>query len=252
VHFDRELDAGARIVRAAGEIALKHWGNVHVEEKPDFSPVTAADRECEEFLVSSLEREFPGDGFLGEEGADRRGSNGRRWIIDPIDGTRDFIRGNTSWANFVALEQNGEVVVGFAYFPGTRDLFQAARGRGAHLNGNPIHASKIERQDQAVLCINGFPGLLKYPFRHSLLEWAAKFWAVRSFGGALDAVMIARGQADFWLESTAEAWDIAPLKIIAEEAGAQCFDFTGRNTIYGGNFIICTPALAPVAKELLA
>ena len=249
--YQREIEIGQDIVRRAGEIALGYWGNIRFEEKPDLSPVTAADRECEEFIVNDLARHFPDDGVLGEEGADKDGSNGRRWIIDPIDGTRDFIRGNPSWAMFLGLEDQGEVVAGFAYFPATQDLFSAQRGGGAFRNGDPIRVSAIDRQDQAVLCINGFAMLRRHAYNEDLLEWISKFWAVRSFGGARDAVMVASGQADLWLESSAKPWDLAPLKIIAEEAGARCFDFTGQNSIYGGNFVICTPGLEPVVKWLL-
>jgi fructose-1,6-bisphosphatase/inositol monophosphatase family enzyme len=249
--LQRELESGERIVREAGEIALRHWGKVRFEDKPDFSPVTAADRECEDFIARSLIEQFSEDGILGEEGASRESTNGRRWLIDPIDGTRDFIRGNPSWSVFLALEVEGQVAAGFAYFPGLGDLYFAARGHGAYRNREQIHVSRIDRQDQAVLCVNGFAGLRGRAFQQDLLEWISGFWAVRCFGGAMDAVMIARGQADFWLEASGKPWDFAPLKVIAEEAGAKCFDFTGQNTIYGGNLIICTPALAPLAKELL-
>ena len=251
IAYGRELDIGRDVVRRAGEIALRHWGKVHFEQKPDMSPVTEADRECEAFIVQSLAESFPGDGFLGEEGADQDSPNGRRWIIDPIDGTRDFIRGNPSWAMFLALEDKGEVEAGFAYFPGTGEMFHAVRGGGAFCNDDPIRVSQVERQNEAVLCINGFPMLRRHAYNEDLLEWISKFWAVRSFGGARDGAMVARGQADVWLESSAKPWDIACLKVIAEEAGARCFDFTGQNTIYGGNYIICTPGLEPAVKWLL-
>jgi histidinol phosphatase-like enzyme (inositol monophosphatase family) len=249
--FEREMEIGQRIMRRAGAIALEHWGKVHFEEKPDLSPVTLADRECEAFIVSALAEEFTADGVLGEEGASKESTNGRRWIIDPIDGTRDFIRGNPSWAMFLALEEHGEVVAGFAHFPATDELFFAARGSGSYVNGDRIQVSNIDAQNQAVLCINGFGPLRRYAFNQDLLEWMSRFWAVRSFGGARDGVMVARGQADLWLEASAKPWDLAALKIVAEEAGARCFDFTGQNTIYGGNFIICTPGLEPTVKWLL-
>jgi fructose-1,6-bisphosphatase/inositol monophosphatase family enzyme len=245
------LDIGARLVREAGGIALQHWGAGHFDEKPDLSPVTAADRACEDHIVSQLAQRFPNDGVLGEEGSAAESASGRRWIIDPIDGTRDFIRGNTTWAVFLALEDQGEIAAGFAYFPALQHLYFAARGEGAYCNEDRLRVSKIDRKDQAVLCVNGFAGLRGRALHADLLEWMSGFWAVRSFGGAMDAVMVARGQADFWLESAGKPWDFAPLKVIAEEAGARVFDFTGQNTIYGGNLILCTPALAPLAKEIL-
>jgi len=213
--------------------------------------VTAADRECERLIAASLSEMFPDDGMLGEEGAEKPAARGRRWIIDPIDGTREFVRGNPAWAVFVALEAAGEVLAGVMHFPALRDTFFAWRGGGAYLDGKRIHVSAVEDAGQAVVCVNSFNSVGRYPFAPRLLEWLAPFWAVRSMGGCLDAAMVARGQADLWLETSGKPWDFAPLQVIAEEAGARFFDFTGRRTIYGGNCIICTPGLEEAARRLL-
>jgi hypothetical protein len=113
-----------------------------------------ADRECEQFIARELERAFPDDGLLGEEGAQKPSRSGRRWIIDPIDGTRDFVRGNPAWANLIGLEVEGEVVAGFACMPALGDLFAASRGGGAFVNGERIHASRHRQHCQAVLCFD--------------------------------------------------------------------------------------------------
>src|SRR6266513_1478756 len=127
--YQKELTIGAAIARKAGELALKiREGNIGVESKSDESPVTVADRECEKLIVTELQRAFPDDGLLGEEGATRESKNGRKWIIDPIDGTRDFIRGTRAWSVLLGLEEHGRVVAGFAYFPATGEMFSAARG----------------------------------------------------------------------------------------------------------------------------
>jgi histidinol-phosphatase len=252
VELRRELDFGAAVLRETGQIALRYWGQTEFEHKLDLSPVTRADRECEAAIARAIEKQFPEDGVLGEEGAQKDISNGRRWLIDPIDGTRDFIRGYTSWAMLLALEEEGRVAAGFAYFPATDELFSASLGAGAQRNGEPIHVSAIDRQDQALLCVNGFSYLKEYAFAAEPLDWMSRFWAVRSLGGCQDAVMLARGRADVWLEAHAMPWDIASLKIIAEEAGARCFDFNGQNTIYGGNLIMCTPGLVPAVRQLLS
>ncbi len=249
----KEVEAAIRIARKAGEVALRYFERgVTVESKPDSSPVTAADRECERLIAAALSAEFPEDGLLGEEGASSAGSSGRRWIIDPIDGTRDFIRGNAAWAVMLALEAEGEVVAGAVHFPAARETFHAARGMGAWCDGSRIRVSPIDCASQAVLAINGLNSIGRYPFAPRLLEWMQPFWAVRSMGGCLDAMMLARGQADLWLEPTGSAWDFAPLKVVAEEAGARFFDFTGRPTIYGGNCVLCTPGLENEARRLLA
>lgn len=250
--FTEELDVARSIALHAGELALRYGsGGIHFEPKSDDSPVTAADRDCETLISRALSERFPADGLLGEEGARKSSGNSRRWIIDPIDGTRDFIRGNRSWAVLLALEAEGEVVLGIANFPAAGELYAASRGQGAFLNGRPIRVSGATGPSEAVLCVNELHNVARHAFAARLLGWMQQFWAVRSFGGCMDAVMVARGQADLWVEPSAKAWDIAPLKIIAEEAGARFFNFDGGGSIYGGNCVICTPALEPAALELL-
>jgi histidinol phosphatase-like enzyme (inositol monophosphatase family) len=247
--WQKEMTVGAEIARKAGELALKiREGNIGIESKSDESPVTIADRECEKLIVNELMNAFPEDGVLGEEGANREASNGRKWIIDPIDGTRDFIRGTRAWSVLIGLEEKGEVVAGHAYFPATTEMFSAAMGEGAYCNGKRIRASEIQKKSEALLCCNGLSFMHRYPFANRLVDWLADFWTVRSMGGCFDAVLVASGRADAWIEAQAKPWDLAPLKIIAEEAGCVTFDFEGKHTIYGGNFIICVP---PLADEML-
>jgi histidinol phosphatase-like enzyme (inositol monophosphatase family) len=251
--YRNELTIGSEIARGAGALALKiREGNLDVESKPDESPVTVADRECERLIVAGLERAFPEDGLLGEECTSRESSNGRRWIIDPIDGTRDFIRGTRAWSVLIALEEHGHVVAGFAYFPSTGEMFSAARGEGAFWDDNRVRASEIQTKSEALLCCNGLSYMHRYPFAGELLDWISEFWTVRSMGGCLDAMLVATGRAEAWIESQAKPWDLAPLKIIAEEAGCVAFDFEGKDTIYGGNYVICVPALADGIKRFTA
>src|SRR5215831_11753292 len=155
--FSRELEIGRTIARRAGENALRHWGKgIGFESKADASPVTMADKEGEQLIASLLAEHFPDDGLLGEEGARKDSGNGRRWIIDPVDGTRDFIRGNPAWAVLIGFEAAGEMEAGFAFLPAMGHMFCAARGAGAFLNDDVIHASAIAEPSQAVLCLNGF------------------------------------------------------------------------------------------------
>jgi histidinol phosphatase-like enzyme (inositol monophosphatase family) len=250
--YQKELTVGAEIARQAGQLALKiREGNIGVESKSDESPVTIADRACEKLIVDALGREFPDDGLLGEEGASRESSNGRRWIIDPIDGTRDFIRGTRAWSVLIGLEEHGKVMAGFAFFPSTGEMFSAARGEGAFWDGGRIQASPIASKSEALLCCNGLGFMHRYPFAPELLQWLSEFWTVRSMGGCLDAMLVASGRADAWIESQAKPWDLAPLKIIAEEAGCSTFDFEGKDTIYGGNYVICVPALSEEIRRFV-
>jgi histidinol-phosphatase len=250
--YERELIFGRDVAKRAGALALQYReGGVGVEIKPDESPVTIADKECESLIVGAIEKAFPADGILGEEGATKDTGNGRKWIVDPIDGTRDFIRGTGAWSVLIGLEEAGEVVAGFAYFPTTGELFSAAKGGGAYWNDSTAKVSSVTKRSQALLCVNGFGLIRRYPFSDHLLEYLETCWTVRSMGGCLDAMLVATGRADGWIEAQAKPWDLAPLKIIAAEAGAVTFDFTGKDTIYGGNYAICTPGMAEDMKQFL-
>lgn len=250
--YERELVFGRDLAKRAGALALRYReGGIGVETKSDESPVTIADKECEKLIVSAIEGAFPEDGVLGEEGATKDTVNGRKWIVDPIDGTRDFIRGTKAWSVLIGLEEAGEVVAGFAYFPATGDLYSAAKGRGACCNEEKIHVSSITQRSQALICVNGFSYMRRFPFADHLLEYLEGCWTVRSMGGCLDSMLVASGRADGWFEAQAKPWDLAPLKIIAAEAGAVTFDFNGTDTIYGGNYVICTPGMAEDMKQFV-
>jgi fructose-1,6-bisphosphatase/inositol monophosphatase family enzyme len=254
--FEKELDLARALGVRAGQLALEHLERgVAAEDKTDASPVTVADRECEKLITSQILRIFPDDGVLGEEGANRDGTSGRRWIIDPIDGTRDYIRGNRLWCNLIALEANGVVEVGACTFPALGESYWAVRGAGAwrSLNGQTsrIRCSQIDSVSRAVLCVNGLQNALQKPHSKKLLKFFGEFWTVRSLGGALDAMYTCAGQADFWLEFSAKPWDLAVMQVIAKESGLRYFDYTGADTIYGGNAVLCVPALEPVARRFL-
>ena len=251
-NYEKELAFGRDLARRAGALALKYReGGIGHEVKEDESPVTIADKECEKLIVAAIAEHFPEDGVLGEEGATKDSPNGRKWIVDPIDGTRDFIRGTRAWSVLIGLEEAGEVVAGFAYFPATDELFSAAKGQGAYWEEDRITVSNITERSQALICVNGFSFMRRYAFAEDLLEFLESFWTVRSMGGCLDAMLVSSGRADVWLETQAKPWDLAPLKIIATEAGAVTFDFEGKDTIYGGNFVITVPALADEVKRFV-
>jgi histidinol phosphatase-like enzyme (inositol monophosphatase family) len=237
--------------KKAAELALRYQPNVFAETKPDRSPVTQADRECERMIARVLSEAFPDDGILGEEGASAESRSGRRWIIDPIDGTRDYVRGNPLWANLIALENGGDLVVGVVNLPVLAKLCTASRGGGAHCNGSRIHTSSKTAVEESVLCLNGYDKVPQAPYRDRLLDWMARFWSVRGMGGAADAMMVASGQAEIWIEPKASPWDFAPLKVILEEAGARFFNVDGGSSIYAGNGIGCAPGLEQEVRRFL-
>ncbi len=218
VAFEREVNLAVELAREAGALALEYQRRgVTAETKDDESPVTAADKACEKMIVERIAHEFPEDGVLGEEGSNKESANRRKWIIDPIDGTRDFVRGIPLWAVLIGFEQDGEVVAGAAHSPGQRLLLSASKGGGTWQDSDQLHVSNITDPTQAVLCFNGFnkKGVGE---RGGILQWVEKFWAVRGMGGAVDAMLVALGKADVWIEPNAKPWDFAPLKILVEEA----------------------------------
>ena len=213
--FDLELQFAREAARRAGELALGYREQgVTGEDKPDDSPVTIADKECEKLFVSLIEEAFPADGILGEEGASKNGTSGRRWIVDPIDGTRDYVRGNRFFCHLLALEQNGESVVGVVYFPALSEMYWATKGGGAFRNGAAIHISSITSVSRAVGCFNGLNNSLKMPGAENIPPFLTRFWAVRDFGGALDAMLVCAGHAEFWLEPVVKAWDLAAIRVV--------------------------------------
>lgn len=250
--YEREVNLARQMAQEAGALALEYQSKgVTAESKPDESPVTAADRACERLIVDSIGRAFPNDGVLGEEGANRESSNGRRWIIDPIDGTRDYVRGIPLWAVLIALEQDGEIVAAAAHSPRQRLLLSASLGGGAWLGETQLRVADTSDPGQAVLSFNGFNKAGICRFSAKLLPWVKRFWAVRSLGGAMDAMLLAQGQADVWIEPNAQPWDLAPLKLLIEEAGGVMRSFEGENTIYAGNAYACVPGLESYVRELL-
>jgi len=250
-NWDRELDTAITASRQAAEVALAMQTGIVAEPKSDGSPVTAADKKCEAMIAAMLQEAFPEDGLLGEEGASATSRSGRRWIIDPIDGTRDYLRGNPLWANLIGLEADGEIVAGVVNLPALGAMYVASRGAGAFRNGVPIRASRIASFAESVLCVNGLNRIDALPFRANLFQRLHEFWAVRSLGGALDAMLIASGQAELWIEPHVAPWDLAPVQIVIEESGGRFFSFDGRSTIYGGNCIGCAPGLETEVRRLI-
>ncbi len=253
MQYGHELRTARLAAEKAAELALGHRASgVTAETKADRSPVTIADRESEKLIASVLLEAFPDDGLLGEEGALQESRSRRRWIIDPIDGTRDYIRGDPFWAVLIGLEDAGRVVLGVANMPDMGAMYFAADGTGAYRNDARIRVSAVTEPGAAVLCINNLNNARTLPFGSRLLDWMSQFWSVRSVGGCLDAMLVASGQADAWIEPSAKPWDLAPLKIITEEAGGRFFGFDGGSTIYGGNCVCCAPGLEGELRNFMA
>ena len=248
----RALDAAVDAARAAGRIALKYFrGGFEVAKKPDDTPVTPADREAEQAIVEILGRAFPDSGVLGEEFGGR-GTKEVRWIIDPIDGTKNFVRGIGIWATLIALEERGEVTVGVIHNPVTAELYTARRGAGAFLNGERIRVSDVAELGRAFFLHAGLGIVRKGGHWDGFARLIDATDRQRGFGDYMGYGLVAEGKAEIYAELDLKPWDLAAPKILVEEAGGRFTDFAGRTTIYTGTALATNGRLHDAALALLS
>jgi len=251
---DRVLEAALDAARTAGALALRYFrGDLRVMRKADQTPVTQADHEAEAAIVERLRPVFPDIGFLGEEfGA--QGGQSRRWIVDPIDGTKNFVRGIPYWATLLALEEEGEITLGVIHSPATGELFWARRGQGAWVDGVPLRVSVVDDLADAML-VHSSLNLLR-PLRggrcwDGFVRLVERTDRQRGFGDYFGYTFVLRGQAELMLEADVKPWDIAPFKVLVEEAGGRFTDFAGLPTIHSGNALVSNGHLHEDALSLL-
>lgn len=241
--IEEALEVARRAAHAAGVAALRHWRRLEaVETKADGSPVTVADREAEAAAEAVIVGKFPRHGILGEEGGTRGGvspeSKTTRWILDPIDGTRGFSRGGVHWGPLVALEHEGEIVAGALGLPALGVGYAAARGLGCFRDGTRIRLSQVSDWREATVSLGGMRRLLfdgpKAPGILGLVRTAS---SARAYGDLAACAMLLDGVADAWFESGVNLWDLAPGKILVEEAGGRFTDFEGRPSVESGDAV---------------
>jgi histidinol-phosphatase len=232
------LDLAVELAQEAGEITRRYFrGSFVPERKADNSFVTIADREAEHYLRSRITGVFPNDAILGEEEGEKTGSSGRRWILDPIDGTYSFVHGVPLYSVLIGLEVDSEPVVGVVNIPATGELVYAARGLGCFLNGEHTYVSKTNALEHALLLCTDFGTCSQYGFGNQTNALAERVHARRTWGDAYGHVLVATGRADIMLDPVMNVWDCAPLLPILEEAGGTFSDWSGARTIHGGNAI---------------
>jgi len=250
--MDRVVDAMIEAARAGGEVALGHFRRgVEVGLKADRSPVTVADHEAEAAIVETLRRAFPDHGVLAEESG-ARGPAERRFIVDPIDGTRNFVRGIPIWAVMVALEERGAITAGVIWEPVRGNLHTARRGQGAFLNGERIHVSRVATLEEAMLVHATLNALRRDGLWDGFVRLVDATARQRGFGDYLCYTTIAEGKADVALATNAKVWDLAAAKILLEEAGGRLTDVRGEDSITRGTALASNGLLHQAALRLLA
>jgi histidinol-phosphatase len=236
--LSRDLLLALEMADAADAVTVPRFraADLAVEVKPDHSPVTEADRAAELAMRGLLSRERPGDGVLGEEfGEDCPGE--RRWILDPIDGTANYLRGIPVWGTLIALEQAGEVVVGVVSAPSLGRRWWAVRAGGAFGNGAPLRVSKVARLADAQLSYNAQVTFEECGYGPQGLALSRRCRRTRGFGDFWSHVLVAEGAVDLAVDPVAKVWDLAPLQVIVTEAGGRFTDFSGAARPDGGNAV---------------
>ena len=223
------LDIAISAAKDAEKVLLKHYTPKGVEssQKSDGSPVTIADKEAEQLIVSRIKAAFPDHSMLAEESGTENTRSEYTWIIDPIDGTKNFTRGVPLFGTLIALMKNGEIIVGVSNMPLLNDLMYAEKGSGAFRNGKQIHVSGTKRFKDAYLS----SGSLHYFEPHGLVEKLAAIrkdiFQFRLFGDQFAYHLLAQGKIDAVTEGHIKIYDVAALKLIIEEAGGRATEIDG-------------------------
>jgi histidinol-phosphatase len=216
--------------------------DLRVDAKPDLTPVSDADTAVEKALRATLARTRPRDGVLGEEYGATGNSGGRQWVIDPIDATKNFVRGVPVWATLIALLDHGEPVVGLVSAPALGRRWWAARGHGAYAGrhasaATPIRVSKINRLADASFCYSSLDGWEEIDRLEAMLDLMRQAWRSRAYGDFYGYMLLAEGAVDVMVEPELSLWDVAALVPIITEAGGSVTDLGGRIDPGGGSAV---------------
>ena len=241
--LDDDLELAQRLADAADALTLARFRaqDLHVAAKPDLTPVSDADLAVEDEVRRLLAAERPDDAVLGEEHG-VTGDGPRQWVVDPIDGTKNFVRGVPVWATLIALLVDGVVTVGVVSAPALGRRWWAARGRGAFADGQPIRVSSVSTLSDAHLSYSSLTGWEGLGRLDGLLELSRKCWRTRAFGDFWSHVLVAEGAVDASFEPEVSLWDLAPLQVIVEEAGGRFTSLAGEARPDGGS-VVCSNGL---------
>lgn len=226
------------LARGAGAITLQYFRRApQTDTKADGSFVTIADRKVEEYLRRAIAERFPSDGLVGEEEGEQRGTSGRVWIVDPIDGTFAFVHGVPFYGVMIGLEIAGVACLGVVNLPALDEIVYAAKGVGCFYNGEPARVSETVTLAESLLLSTDFGSCAQYGFGPAAAELQRRAGARRTWGDCYGHVLVATGRADVMLDPVMNLWDCAALLPIIEEAGGTFTDWAGNSTIHGGNAI---------------
>jgi histidinol phosphatase-like enzyme (inositol monophosphatase family) len=246
------LEAAGEVARLAAGVAMRWYrGDVAVEVKGDGSPVTIADRSAEEAARAWLAARFPQDGIQGEEFGVVRPEARRRWILDPIDGTKAFVRGVPLWGTLVACCEDDVVLAGAACYPAVDEVVMAAPGEGCWWNGRRARVSACATLRDATVLVTD-DRFLERPARGA--QWralAAEAGVARTWGDCFGYLLVATGRAEAMVDDIVNPWDAAAVQPLVTEAGGTFTDWRGTATAFGGSAIATNAALAGAVRAHL-
>lgn len=256
--LEADLALAHELADAADAITLDRFGAVDlvVESKPDLTPVSDADRAVEQAIRTHLASARPADAVLGEEDGET-GTGPRRWVVDPVDGTKNFVRGVPVWASLVALQVDGEVAVGVVSAPALGRRWWAARGHGAFAGGSLVTARRLQVSAVASLpdasvAYSSLTGWEEQGRLPGLLQLSREVWRTRAYGDFWSHVLVAEGAVDASFEPEVSLWDLAPLQVVVEEAGGRFTDLAGRARVDGGSAVCSNGLLHDAVLDRLA
>jgi histidinol-phosphatase len=246
------MEAAAEVARLAGDVANAYFQRpLDLETKNDGSPVTAADRAAEKAARDWLAKRFAGDRIVGEEFGETADRSERAWFIDPIDGTRTFVRGVPLWGTLIGVALDGEIVAGAAYFPALDEMLHAGTGAGCWWNGARAQVSAVSTLEDATVVTTDE----QFRFAPEHLErWrdlASLASISRSWGDCYGYLLVATGRAEVMTDGRLSTWDAAPFFPAIVEAGGVFTDWSGAATPFAGNAIATNAALAKTARDIL-
>ena len=246
------MEAALEVARLASLVALRYYKQaLTVETKGDGSPVTLADRAAEQLAREWIHARFPADSILGEEFGQTPGASGRRWLLDPIDGTKSFVRGVPLWGTCVTVCEGDDVLAGAAAYPAVDEFIAAGRGAGSWHNGALCHVSATASVEEATVLVTDDRAFSSAARRAGWDALSRRAGISRSWGDCYGYLLVATGRADVMVDPVLNPWD-APLFLpIIEEAGGVFTGWNGRRDAFAGDAIATNGALADAARALL-
>lgn len=247
-----DLELALELADAADAVTLPRAGaaDLQIDTKPDLTPVTEVDRAAEEALRSILARARPHQGVLGEE-MGSEGDSSWRWIIDPIDGTKSYLRGVPVWATLIALERDGRPEVGVVSAPALGRRWWAEAGGGAFVDGRRVWVSRVAEIGDAFMSYDTLTEFDGFGLGEAILALERRCWRTRGLGDFWSHVLVAEGALDVAIEPEASLWDLAALQVIVTEAGGRFSDLYGRDTADGGSAVSTNGLLHDAVLEAL-